>query len=67
MTDEQTILTHLSELHEKTGGHNGIYLPQIEKLTGKRIEELKNILNKLFTEGKIQVREGVNGKMIMKK
>lgn len=63
----ETILTHLSELHERSGGHNGIYVPQIEKLTGKPIEELKDILNQLFTEGKIQVREGVNGKMIMKK
>lgn len=67
MTDREKILSYLDELHERSGGHNGVYIRAIEKLLNKPEEQFTQILNQLFIEGLIKCPNGMNGKLIMKK
>lgn len=57
------ILEKLQENKTKTNGHCGLYITDFNM----NVKELKQELNKLYVEGKIIVRKGINGKLIMLK
>lgn len=63
----EAIYEYLDIKHEISGEHNGCRLYELQELTGLPIEEVKNILNQMFTDNLIQVRETLNYKVIMKK
>lgn len=58
------LLQILTDYHIKTGGHSGLIEARLEKLSGYKWSEMKDVLNELWTEGKIEVRDGIQGKLI---
>lgn len=57
----------LEEYHQRTGGKCGQTLVALCRKTGYNLNQLKNLLNQAHTAGKIIVREGINGKLIILK
>lgn len=56
----------IEERSDSTHNHCGLYFPEISKKLKIKDIELKSILNELYTEGFIKVRDGINGKLIFK-
>ena len=61
---ENEVIKILIHKHKISGGHNGTYAVSI--LTQLQIEyaSLRKILNKLYKEKKIIIRDGSKGKLI---
>lgn len=62
-----TVLEFIKQKHKVSGGHNGISLPSLMRITGLDLDSLKTELNRLYIEDKIIVRKGIHGKLIFKK
>ncbi len=60
---KQKILNQIKANNELRGGKCGLPLTQIKG----NLNEVKNILNELYSEGKIIVRKGINQKLIFLK
>lgn len=54
------VLDILKDKHEKSGGHCGTKLVDIDL----EIKELKSIVNQLYLAGKITVHDNAHGKII---
>lgn len=52
---------------EKSGNMCGISVVKLKLLSGIEVGEIKKQLNKLYSQGKIDVRDGLNGKLIFTK
>lgn len=57
---KQQILKILKEKHLKTGGHCGVLIYNFNY----NLMELKDTLNKMYSEGLITVHDGAHGKLI---
>ncbi len=64
---KQSIKSLINEKHKLSNGSNGYYLVDLKNLLNCSLIELNNILNELYTEKFIVVRNEVNGKLIFKK
>jgi hypothetical protein len=62
-----TVFEAIEKNSEKTGNKTGMYAPKIMELTALDWFDVRKELNRLFKEGKITIREGINGKLIFKK
>jgi hypothetical protein len=62
-----TVLEAIEQNALKSDNKTGIYAPVICELTALDWPEVKKELNRLFKEGKITIRQGINGKLIFKK
>jgi len=62
--DATTVLELITKHQQNTNNKCGVPVPLILIECATSYELLKPILNSLFTEKKIKVREGINGKLI---
>lgn len=60
----EKVLSLLSEIDSKTGGHCGIIQARMVNEIGCNIKDLKPVLRKLYEEDLIRVNDGVHGKLI---
>lgn len=58
------LLQLIKEHETKTGGNSGLSIVRLSEKMGLGISEIKPMLKELHTAGKIQVREGINSKLI---
>lgn len=59
-----TILEAITEVHEKSGGKNGIYIPKISEKTGLDWLETRKQLTVLYKNKTIRIQDGINGKLV---
>lgn len=59
------IFDFISERYQSSGGNCGVYLTELRKEFEMTSQDLSDILNILFIEGKIKVSFGIHGKMAM--
>lgn len=60
------VIEFIETKSKASGNHSGLLLPVICSTLEVGSSELKPILNALYKEGFIQVRDGINGKLIFK-
>lgn len=60
----ERIVQIVTEVNEKSGGHNGITIPRLLEMLDKNYDEVKQVLRDLYKEKKIIVRDGIRGKLI---
>lgn len=58
------LLQILTEQYEKTGGHNGLRTSDICEKLGCEFREVKDVLNQLYLEGVIEIKNTVNFKIV---
>lgn len=61
---KEKILDILTEAHDKSDGHCGVYERQLELKTGFTIPQMKDALNELFKERKLTVHDGIKGTLV---
>lgn len=57
----KNVLQHIAE---NTNAKSGITLVRLSRVSGLGVAKLKETLNTLHKSGEIQVREGINAKLI---
>lgn len=62
-----TVFESITQNATKSGNKSGMYAPKIMELTGLDWFDVRKELNRLFKEGAIEIKEGINGKLIFKK
>lgn len=67
ITDRNKIISFLEQIKIKSGNHNGARLEDISEHLNIPTEETKTILNQMFAEDLIQVRNSFNYKIVMLK
>lgn len=67
MNLQDKILQILEEKHKKSGGHCGTYGVELRDMTGEDWQAVRNELKVLYTENKIEVRDGSKGKLFFLK
>lgn len=65
MQDTSQIHTLLKEYADQTGNHCGLTVPELARRSGLPLPKVKIHLWGLYKEGKIRVRDGIHGKLIM--
>ena len=63
---EEQVLQQIEEAHNKSKGKCGITIPSIQNNLDLSYKTLRPILEKLYREKKIIIRDGINGKLIFK-
>lgn len=61
---KEKIVQILTEQYRKSGIHNGMRTSDICEKLGCDFREVKNVLNQLFLEGVIEIKNSVNHKFI---
>ena len=61
---KEKILQELNNIKVKTGNNNGLTPAQLHNMTGINISEIRNILNKLYTDGVIKTHDTAHGKAV---
>lgn len=64
---KNVVLNLIIERFKYSNNSNGYYIVDLKNKLNCEIDELNSVLNQLYKEKKIIIREGVNGKLIMKK
>lgn len=64
---ENEVWRLIIEKHKTSGGHNGSYASGLKNQLNIPYSELRKILNKLWKEKKITLRDGSQGKLIFPK
>jgi predicted transcriptional regulator len=63
LKNKENILQLIRNRHNTSNGSNGVSVIEIINLFGLSKLETETILNELFTDGLIEVRQGINLKM----
>lgn len=61
---EQNILSILYEQHYKSDGHCGLTARQVANSLGLEFKDIRDALNNLYDNDKIEVKEGINNKLL---
>lgn len=61
---EDKVWETIMEKHTASGGHNGSYAARIKNQLNIPYSELRKILNRLYKEKKIILKDGSQGKLI---
>ena len=64
---EEQILEIVEDNHNKTDGHSGLTALQIADKLGLRFSDIKGALNDLYDNSQIDVKKGINNKLIFKR
>ena len=67
MSDRDIVIKHLNDFKDLRGTKCGENIVSISQATNIPIEQVKIILNGLFKEKIISIREGIHGKLIFLK
>ena len=57
----------INDYHEKTGGKCGLSIVVLANELGKDYSEIRPVLNKIYSEKKITIRQGINNQLIFKR
>jgi hypothetical protein len=61
------IIEIVNKKHQETKGHCGTYMVDFIKLLKIKYSQLEPILSEMYNQEQIEIREGVNGYLVMKK
>lgn len=61
---EGEVLKILIHKHRISGGHNGTYIVKLKTQLQIYYDSLRKVLNKMYKEKKIIIRDGSKGKLI---
>lgn len=61
------VLDLIIKRFKSSNGSNGYYIVDLKNEINCELSELNLVLNQLYKEKKIIIREGINGQLIMKK
>lgn len=64
---KEKILEILQAKHELSGGNCGTYIPSVLEILNLEYKDMKNELNSLYLEKKIEIREGAHGQLLFLK
>ncbi len=61
------ILKIIEDKHKISAGHNGVYVSDLMIELDCKYSDIKGVLNQLYTDNQIQLKEGIHGNLIFKK
>lgn len=61
---QNIILKELEKIKKQSGGHNGLNIVQLNRLTKIPLDEIRTKLNTLYREGKLTIHDTARGKSV---
>lgn len=65
--EEEAIMKRISEICKASGNHSGASIIDLVKGSNEDLRYIKKTLNRLYSEGKINVTNGLNHKLVFLK
>ncbi len=59
------VIEIITNKHLSSGGNCGLTITQIRSQLNCDLQELKKVLNELFKDNQIKIKDGIHGKLIL--